>query len=76
MSLRNGVACSSRKNAYEQAMGALEWLSAGRHPTFPTEEKDEKAETSDESDERGVFVEIVKRSGCVASSAGRRDPRG
>ena len=54
-------------------MGALEWLAADRHPTFPNEEKDERAETSDDSDERGVFVEIVKRSGCAASSAGRRD---
>jgi hypothetical protein len=73
MSLRNGVASSLRKNANEQEMGALEWLAADRHPTLPNEEKDERAETRDESDEGGVFVEIVKRSGCAASSTGRRD---
>jgi hypothetical protein len=73
MSLRNGVASSLRKNANEQEMGALEWLAADRHPTLPTEENDERAETRDESDEGGVFVEIVKRSGCAARSGGRRD---
>jgi hypothetical protein len=60
-----------RKNANEQAMGALEWLAEDRHPTLPNE-KDERAETRDGSDERGVFVEIVKRSRCAANSAGRR----
>jgi hypothetical protein len=73
MSLRNGVASSLRKNANEQAMGAPEWLAADRHPTLPDEEREERAETREDSDETGVFVEIVKRSGCAASSAGRRD---
>ncbi|KAH9954527.1 hypothetical protein BGW80DRAFT_1451035 [Lactifluus volemus] len=52
--------------------GALEWLTSDRHPRLPNEEKNERAETRDESDERGTFVEIVKRSRCAASSAGRR----
>jgi hypothetical protein len=51
------------KNANKQAMGALEWLAVDRHPTLPNEEKDGSAVTRDGSDERGVFVEIVKRSG-------------
>jgi hypothetical protein len=54
-------------------MGAPEWLAADRHPTLPDEEKEERAETREDSDETGVFVEIVKRRGWAASSAGMRD---
>ena len=54
-------------------MGAPEWLAAERHPTLPEEEREDRAETRGDKDEMGVFVESVKRNGCAASSAGRRD---
>jgi hypothetical protein len=50
------------------------WKSgAERHPTLPEDEKDESAETREESEGVGALVESVKRKGCEASSAGRRD---
>ena len=37
--------------------------------------REKTAETRGDKDEMGVFVESVKRNGCAASSAGRRDIR-
>jgi hypothetical protein len=73
MSLRNGTACSLRKNAREHAMGAPGWDGAVRQPTLPEEESAESAETRGDSDGAGVLVERVKRSGWEASEAGRHD---
>lgn len=56
------------------AVAVAGWESgAERHPTLPEEESAESAETSGESDGAGALVERVKRSGCDASSAGRRE---
>jgi hypothetical protein len=73
-----------RKNASEHAMGAAVvvtvdvavagWVSgAERHPTLPEDESEESAETRDDSEGAGALAESVNRSGCEASSAGRRD---
>ena len=56
-------------------MGASGYAAAERHPTLPDMEREESAVTSGESDEVGAFAERAKRSGCAASSAGRRDRR-
>jgi hypothetical protein len=60
-------------------MGGVDVAVAGRvsgaerHPTLPEDEREDSAETMDESEGAGALVESVKRSGCDASSAGRRD---
>jgi hypothetical protein len=60
--------------AVDVAVAAPGWVSgAERHPTQPEEEKEESAETREESEGAGALAERVKKKGCEASSAGRRD---
>jgi len=60
--------------AVDVAVAVAGWASgAERHPTLPEDEREESAETREESEGAGALAESVKRKGCEASSAGRRD---